>query len=91
MNRRQLLRHLGAMPILSWFAGLPAAFGAIAATAANTKALRRALPGDPAWPADAAWAQLNTAVGGRLVKLTSPLDACVGAPANAACADLFKE
>jgi FAD binding domain len=89
MNRRQWLRHLGALPVLSWFAGLPAVFGAT--TAAAAKAMRRNLPGDPAWPSDGEWTQLESAVGGRLVKLTSPLDACAGAPAGAACTELFKE
>jgi len=87
MNRRQLLRQLGALPLLTWVAGWPAAWGATP----GAKSLRRCLPGDPSWPADAEWARLDTAVGGRLVKLASPLDACVGAPTGAACTELFKE
>ena len=89
MNRRQLLRRLGALPLLSWIAGLPTAFGATRAFAA--KAMRRNLPGDPAWPSDGEWTQLNAATGGRLVKLASPLDACAAAPAGAACTALFQE
>lgn len=88
MNRRQWLRRLGALPILSWFTGLPAAFGT---TTAAAKAMRRNLPGDPGWPSNGEWMQLHAAVGGRLAKLASPFDACADAPASAACTELFKE
>jgi FAD/FMN-containing dehydrogenase len=48
-------------------------------------------PGGPAWPSDESWDQLSLAVEGRLVKVFSPLAACVGASFNAACAQVFKE
>jgi FAD/FMN-containing dehydrogenase len=51
----------------------------------------RVRPGDPAWPSDAAWDELNRQVEGRLIKVRSPLAACVGAPFDAACAQTFKE
>ena len=89
MNRRQLMRIATTWPLLSWFAALPAAWGAT--PGAQGRALKRNLPGDPAWPGEAAWSQLGAAVGGRLVKLASPLETCVSAPASAACTELFKE
>ena len=51
----------------------------------------RVRPGDPAWPSDATWDQLNREVEGRLIKVRSPLAACVGASSDAACAQVFKE
>jgi FAD/FMN-containing dehydrogenase len=35
--------------------------------------------------------QLNQNVAGRLLKVQSPLAACIGAPSDAACAEVFKE
>ena len=51
----------------------------------------RVRPGDPAWPSEESWDQLSRAVEGRLIKVRSPLAACVGAPSDAACAEVFKE
>ena len=82
LSRRRLIEILSALPFLSGFA--PRAWAA-----AQTK--KRVRPGDPAWPSDAAWAKLNDEVGGRLVKVRSPLAACVGKPFDAACAQVFKE
>ncbi len=48
-------------------------------------------PSDPAWPDAASWARLNQDVGGRLIKVSSPLDPCRAAPEGAACRDLFHE
>ena len=50
----------------------------------------RVRPGDPAWPADARWAELGGRVGGRLLKLADPFAACAAAPTGAACDALFK-
>jgi hypothetical protein len=36
----------------------------------------RAVPGKPDWPSDAEWAELNRAVGGRLLKPQPPAAAC---------------
>ncbi len=58
--------------------------------AVATGASTRVRPGDPGWPFDADWQQLSDAVGGRLVKVQSPLVACRAAPASAECAQLFK-
>jgi hypothetical protein len=40
----------------------------------------KAIPGRPDWPSDADWAQLNTAVGGRLVKPPAPAAPCHQGP-----------
>ncbi len=48
-------------------------------------------PGDPAWPSGESWDQLNREVEGRLIKVNSPLAACVGSSFDAACAQTFKE
>ena len=39
----------------------------------------RVRPGDPAWPSEASWNQLSRNVGGQLVKVRSPLAACMDA------------
>jgi hypothetical protein len=75
MKRRSFLASFGAA------AGLLLINPALAAKAL----FRRVRPGDKAWPAPAAWQQLNKAVGGRLIAVESPLAACMGQPA-AACA-----
>jgi hypothetical protein len=51
---------------------------------------RRVRPGDAAWPSAAAWDGLKAQVGGRLIKVHSPLADCVGAPESPASAELFK-
>jgi FAD binding domain len=43
-----------------------------------------------AWPAEAAWKQLNEAVGGNLVSIDPPFAACGQASASAACTNLFE-
>ncbi|HEX9284331.1 MAG TPA: FAD-binding oxidoreductase [Nitrospirales bacterium] len=53
--------------------------------------VRRARPGDPAWPSAASWERLNREVGGRLIKVESPLAACRAAPTSAACGEVFRK
>jgi FAD/FMN-containing dehydrogenase len=43
-------------------------------------------PGDPSWPSQRAWERLNDEVGGRLLRLRSPLEACRSEPDGADCA-----
>jgi FAD/FMN-containing dehydrogenase len=83
MNRRSLLQAIAALPLIGHF------FAASAAVSAAAP-FRRVRPGDPDWPSDAAWAQLNQKLEGRLIKVESPLAACVGAPEEA-CAKIFRE
>ena len=47
--------------------------------------------GDPAWPSEASWDQLDREVEGRLIKVRSPLADCAGGTPDAACEQLFKE
>ena len=68
MNRRQLLQAAAAAPVL---AGLPAALHAAPASTA----FQRVRPGEPGWPSADQWAQLGRAVGGRLVKVSAPMEA----------------
>ena len=79
MNRRELLKLSGGLPLVS------------TAYAQNAKpAFRRSRPGDPAWPSDAHWQALNVQVGGQLVRVRSPLEACAAAPGGTACEAVFK-
>ena len=81
-SRRRLLEILAGLPFMSGLAPR-------ASAAAQPK--ERVRPGDSAWPSEESWGQLSRAVEGRLIKVRSPLAACVGAPSNAACAEVFKE
>ena len=78
MNRRTLLMLAGGLPLMS------------TAHAQTASAFRRSRPGDPAWPSDAQWSELSNQVGGQLVQVRSPLDACRTAPASAECTALFR-
>ena len=82
LSRRRLIELFAGLPFMSAFA-----FGASAGLQPKT----RVRPGDAGWPSDAAWDELGRAVEGRLVKVQSPLAACVGAAPDAACAQVFKE
>jgi FAD/FMN-containing dehydrogenase len=77
------------MPLLA--GGVAALFGAITPTPALARAARRVRPSDPEWPKPEEWQRLNEAVGNRLVKVRSPLQDCLDAPAGADCARLFTE
>jgi FAD/FMN-containing dehydrogenase len=89
MDRRRLLRTAaGAIPLLpsiwSWLLTPTPAVGAAGP-------MPRVRPGDPAWPSEASWKRLREEVGGRLVKVRSPLDACIEAPSGPGCAQVFKQ
>ena len=57
---------------------------------AASRPVSRVRPGDPAWPSEASWDQLGRDVGGRLVKVQSPLAACLEAPSSPRCARIFE-
>jgi FAD/FMN-containing dehydrogenase len=80
MRRRDLVGLAAALPLIS--ATLP--------SAAVAGPMRRVRPGDPEWPGTAAWDQLNGAVGGRLVKVASPLAECADNPDTPACQELLR-
>ncbi len=89
MNRRHFLKSAAAIPLLQvGCSELPKS--SAKGTAARTAA-RRVRPGDPGWPSDESWNRLNREVGGRLLKVKSPLAACREAPNSAACSEFFRK
>lgn len=69
------------------------AAGAVALSRQQAIALQarsRVRPTDPAWPSEAAWQQLRTAVHGRLTPLHSPFAACMADPESPACQELLR-
>jgi len=47
-------------------------------------------PGDAGWPSEAEWEGLRRAVGGRLIPVESPVDACRVDPNGEACTEFFR-
>lgn len=84
MDRRGLLAGGSALALAM---GLPFDLLRARAPAASYSRVR---PGQQGWPDQQAWAELGRAVGGRLVEVQSPLDACVADPGRADCAALFR-
>jgi FAD/FMN-containing dehydrogenase len=82
LTRRRLLEIIGGLPLMS---GLAASASAAAQTQARVRL------GDPAWPSEESWNQLDRDVGGRLIKVRSPLADCIGGTPDATCEQLFKE
>ena len=79
MNRRSFLKASGAVSLLGlWprrlFAKSP---------------IHRVRPSDPGWPSKAAWKRLTDAVGGNLIAVDSPINACLSSPQSADCQTLF--
>jgi FAD/FMN-containing dehydrogenase len=86
MKRRDLLRTVAALPLLS---------GAFAApvdrkNSGTVRTLRRARPTDSAWPSQAQWAQLKRDVGGNLIKVQPLFAACAAEPQGSACLEVLK-
>jgi FAD/FMN-containing dehydrogenase len=79
--------------MLKMVSGLPILGGLLSGSSATAQAARktRARPGEAGWPSDAQWEELNRQVGGRLIKVKSPLAECAAAPSDPACAQTFKE
>jgi hypothetical protein len=89
MNRRRLLQiAAAAIPFLpsiwSWVLSPLRA-------AAAPRSISRVRPVDPEWPSEASWKRLSQEVEGRLVKVQSPLTACMEEPSDPKCAQVFKE
>jgi FAD/FMN-containing dehydrogenase len=80
-SRRRLLKVSAAVPFMGGLAR-----GASAAAPLQV----RVRLGDPAWPSEASWDQLGHDVGGRLIKVRSPLADCVGGTPDANCEQVFK-
>ena len=79
--RRQVLKIIAGLPFMA----------ALLTRASAAPPPARVRPGEPGWPSDESWDQLGREVGGRLIKVRSPLAACVGASPDEACAQVFKE
>jgi len=88
INRRKILKGAILLPVL------PIGSSSIFAFSENffekSYKFNRVRPGDPLWPSDEKWEQLNKAVSGNLAKLESPLVSCQTSAGNVACDDLFK-
>jgi hypothetical protein len=84
MDRRSLLRIIPALP----FAKSLLVESASQAAAAPFSRMR---PGDPNWPSEVAWAELERRLDGQLIKVVPPLSACMGASPSEACAYFAKE
>jgi len=74
MNRRAFLKAVGSAALL---AILPRRLS-------SSTNFRRRRPSDPNWPSQAAWKQLNDAVGGNLIPVDSPISAWKTDPNGAA-------
>jgi len=85
MTRRRLLKIVWALPFVGSL--LPG----VSASGQDKFKRTRVRPGDPGWPAEEKWAELDREVGGRLIKVRSPLSSCVGVPFDSPCAQVFKE
>lgn len=81
MDRRDFLKGLAAIPVIS----------ALVDGVDGTARFRRVRPGDPLWPSEAKWESLNREIGGRLIKVRSPLGACRNEPDSSACSEVFRE
>ena len=89
MNRRTLLKLAATSSLLA--TGMPPTrSSADPASALTGTTTRRVRPSDPSWPSLADWEGLNQAVGGRLVKVESPLAACADKPDTPACQELLR-
>ena len=89
MQRRSLLRSVAILPLA--FGALPAILSSTGtAKPQGASAPRRIRPSDPSWPSVTAWARLNDAVGGRLIKVHSLFGPCATDPNGATCQDALK-
>ena len=79
MHRRTLIKLAGGL-LMSTTAPLQV----------RAEAYRRVRPGEAGWPTDAQWKELGGQIGGRLVTVPRPLEACRTDPKGADCANLFR-
>ncbi len=82
MMRRDLIKYAGAASLM-----------ATTDVRGQTSPFKRVRPGEAGWPSEAKWQELNAKLGGQLVRVASPLDACQGLNGGAdkaACDAVFK-
>jgi FAD/FMN-containing dehydrogenase len=78
MNRRAFLKASGAASLLKlWPHGGSA-----------DPTFHRVRPSEPGWPSKQAWKRLNDAVGGNLIPVDFPIDACLSSASGADCQTL---
>ena len=87
MDRRRFLRSASAISTLS----MGCSQHLLTSAKRAAQPVRRVRPGDPSWPSNASWDGLRREVGGRLIKIESPLAECRAAPETTACAEIFKQ
>lgn len=87
MDRRTLLKHLAAIPLLP---RLWPDLSSVVQTALPSKpSLHRVRVSDSSWPSAAAWEKLKRQVGGQLIPVQFPLAACQSSSDSAACQDVL--
>ena len=79
MNRREFLKVSGVVSLSQLWPRIGFA----------SPTIRRVRPSDPSWPSNAAWKRLNEAVGGNLIQVDFPMNACVSSSQSADCKTLF--
>jgi FAD/FMN-containing dehydrogenase len=89
MKRRNLLRSLAMLPLLS--GGFAALLGQTkTAKAVTTRTKQRVRPSDSSWPGAASWAKLKDDVGGNLIAVHSLFGLCETEPKGTTCLDALK-
>jgi FAD/FMN-containing dehydrogenase len=79
MNRRAFLKASGAASLLGLSPGKLSA----------NRPIHRVRLSDPGWPSKEVWKRLNDAVGGNLIAVDSPIDACISSSQGSNCQTLF--
>jgi FAD/FMN-containing dehydrogenase len=79
VNRRIFLKASGVLSLL-----LPSPRRLFA-----SPTIRRVRPSDPGWPTKEAWKRLNDAIGGNLIPVDFPINACLSSSESADCKALF--
>ena len=86
MRRREILKGLAAVPLLTRVSDAAAALHS-----ARRRVLQRVRPTDPGWPSAAQWAGLKARVGGNLIPVSFPIDLLKSAPESAAAQQLKRD
>lgn len=88
INRRKFLKSAILLPGIS--TGSSSIFASTEIFSERLNKFKRVRPGDPGWPSEETWQQLNKLVKGNLIKLQSPLAACKAAPDSSSCNEMFR-
>ena len=88
MRRRRFLKGAAALGATPFWPTVWSSTGRAAGGGGN-RPFSRVRPGDAAWPSEASWNELSRNVGGRLVRVRSPLAECTNAPMAVTCSEVF--